>query len=272
MEQDGRDSKSGNRNKSVQVLERCFKILEAIAANQGEASLIALAKTLAIPRSTVHRILSSLIKLGYVEQNQQNGRYGLGLKVLALSNVVLEKLDLRKISGGYLKELMLATGETANLVVLDEDEVVYIEKVESLATVRVFSLIGKRAPVHTTGAGKVLLSEMAQPDIIEIIHRKGMPLLTRRSITNISLLLDELALVRKQGFALDDQECELGARCVAAPVRNHSGRIIAAMSISGPVTRLTHRRIKELTPTVKESALKLSIAAGYSGNPVTFDV
>ncbi len=253
-----------NRNNSVQVLERCFIILEAIAANQGEASLATLGKMLSIPHSTIHRILASLIQLGYVEQNQQNGYYRLGLKILTLSNTILEKLDLRKVAKMYLEELMRKTGETANLVVLDVDEVVYIEKVESHASVRVFSLIGRRAPVHTTGAGKILLSEMAQPDIIGILQRKGMLKMTPHSITNLSKFLDELVLVRKQGFALDDEECEIGARCIATPIRNHKGRIIASVSISAPVSRFSSGRVKELIPVVKEIALKFSKELGFS--------
>jgi IclR family KDG regulon transcriptional repressor len=258
------DSNERNRNHSVQVLNRCFAILEAIAANQGEISLAALSKVLSIPHSTIHRILSSLIELGYAEQNQQNGYYRLGLKILSLSNVILEKLDLRKMGRSYLKELMQATGETANLVVLDGDEVVYIEKAESQASVRVFSLIGRRAPVHTTGAGKILLSEMAQPDIIDILKRRGMPRLTSCSITTIPAFLDELISVRKQGYAFDNEECEIGARCIAAPVRNHLGRIIASMSISGPVTRMSPTHAKELIPILKQCALNLSLALGFT--------
>lgn len=257
-------NKQDCQSKSIQVLNRCFMILEAIAANQGEASLATLGKMLPIPHSTIHRILASLVQLGYVEQNQQNGYYRLGLKILTLSNTILEKLDLRKVGKKYLKELMQETGETANLVVLDGDEVVYIEKVESNAAVRFFSLIGRRAPVHTTGAGKILLSEMAQPDIIDILQRRGMPKLTSHSITSLPKFLDELAKVRKQGFALDDEECEIGARCIAAPVRNHKGRIIAAVSISAPVSRFSLERVKELTPIVKEIALKLSKELGFS--------
>ncbi len=255
-----------NRNKSVQVLERSFAILEEIARNKGEASLAALAKGLAIPRSTIHRLLASLMELGYVEQDLGSGHYRMGLKVLALSSVILENLDIRRISHEYLQDLMEETGETANLVVLDRNEVVYIEKVESNARVRVFSLIGRRAPVHVTGAGKVLLSEMAQMDIIEILRTKGMPKLTKYSITDIEVFLDELAKVRKQGYAFDNQECEMEARCVAAPIRNHTGRIIASMSVSGPVNRVTQEKMHELVPVVIRHAVRLSQALGFSND------
>ena len=252
-----------NKNNSVQVIDRCFAILEEIADNQGEASLAELGRALSIPHSTIHRILSTLLNLGYVEQNQQNGHYKLGLKLLHLSNAVLESLELRSMSQKYLKELMQETGETANLVVLDGDEVVYIEKEESRASVRVFKLIGARAPVHTTGAGKVLLSEMAHIDIIEILRRKGLPSLTPQSIIDSTRFFDELEIVKKQGFALDDEECELGARCIAVPVRNHTGRVIASLSISGPTSRLTNQRIRKLIPIVKDYGGQMSRALGY---------
>lgn len=253
-----------NRNKSVQVLERSFAVLEEIAKNNGEVSLGALVKSIGIPHSTTHRILSTMISLGYVEQNMKNGHYRLGLKLLSLSSVILQNLDLRRIARTYLDELMRETGETANLVVLDRDEVVYIEKAESQASVRVFSLIGRRAPVNATGAGKVLLSELAQQDIIDILRSRGMPKLTPHSITELPVMLDELALVRQRGYAIDDEECELGARCVAAPVRNHTGRIVAAMSISGPSSRLTLERLKEIAPTVIKAANSLSSALGFT--------
>lgn len=253
-----------NRQKSVQVIDRCFAILEGIAKNNGEAALAYLSRSLDFPHSTVHRILSTLIQIGYVEQDPVTGHYRLGLKVLLLSSVILQNLDLRRIARDYLDGLMRETGETANLVVLDRDEVVYIEKVETQASVRVFSLIGKRAPVHVTGAGKVLLSELGQQDAIDILRSRGMPKLTRNSITELPAMLDELAIVRKQGYAFDDEECEVGARCVAAPVRNHTGRIVAAMSVSGPSSRLTPEGLGRIAPTVVKAAARLSGALGFT--------
>lgn len=253
-----------NQQKSVQVIDRCFAILEEIAKNNGEAALALLAKSLDLPHSTIHRILSTLIRLGYVEQDPSTGRYRLGLKLLSISSVILENLDLRRIARTHLVDLMRETGETANLVVLDRDEVVYIEKVETQASVRVFSLIGKRAPVHVTGAGKVLLSELGQQDVIDILRSRGMPKLTRHSITELPAMLDELAIVRKQGYAFDDEECEVGARCVAAPVRNHTGRIVAAMSVSGPSSRLTPDGLRAIAPTVAKAAARLSGALGFT--------
>lgn len=262
----GVDTKERNRNKSVQVLERGIAILEQIAENKGESSLAALSKNLAIPRSTIHRLLSSLMGLGYIEQDPVTGHYRMGLKILSLSSAVLENLDIRRIAHEYLRDLMEETGETANLVVLDRNEVVYLEKVERNTKSRNFALIGHRAPVHVTGAGKVLLSEMAQMDVIEILRAKGMPRLTKNSITEIDVMLDELAKARKQGFAFDNQECETDARCIAAPVRNHTGRIVAAMSISSSISRISLEMMGEIAPIVIKHALRLSQALGFSND------
>ncbi len=252
-----------NRNKSVQVLERGFAILEEIARNNGEAPLAVLGKGLQIPRSTIHRILSSLMDLGYVDQNPESGWYRMGLKVLALSSVILENLDIRRVAHKYLEDLMDETGHTANLVVLDRNEVVYIAKVTGKKGSGTFSLIGTRAPVHVTGAGKVLLSELAQMDIIQMLRTKGMSKLTKYSITEIEAFLDELVKVRKQGYAFDNQECEMGARCIAVPVRDHTGRIIASVSISGAANQLKTDSTVEIAAVVKYAG-RLSHALGFS--------
>ena len=133
--------------------------------------------------------------------------------------------------------------------------------------VRSFSLIGARAPVHATGAGKVLLADMAWPDVLGIVRRRRMPRITEHTITSLSEFMKELDCVRSRGYALDLEECEVGARCVAAPVRNHTGRVIASISISGPVNRLSDDRLPELIKIVTEWA-QLSRQLGYFGSDV----
>lgn len=181
-----------------------------------------------------------------------------------LSRSVLENIDIRDIAKDILKELMEKTGETANLVVLDGNEAVYIEKVESYSAIRYFSLIDQRAPVSVTGVGKVLLSEMARYDVINILKEKGMPKLTPNSITDINTFLDELDRVKKQGYAFDNEECEQGAKCVAAPIRDHTGKIVAAISISGPASRITMQRRDDLIKIIKQYALQFSYELGYT--------
>ena len=253
-----------NRNKSIQVLERCFTIMEEIARQQGETSLNNLHKQLNIPHSTIHRVLSSLIQLGYVEQNMDNGRYRLGLKILPLSGTVLENLDLRKVGKSYLRGLTKELREASHLAVLDHDEVVFIERTDYQESEKYSSPIGHRASVHATAAGKILLSEMAHQDIIDILRKKGMPAFTIHTVTDVETFIDQLATVRKSGYALDNEEAHLGKKCLAGPVRNHTGRIFAAISITGPAARLTPERIREIAPIIQKYGMELSVLLGFS--------
>jgi len=256
---------SKNRNKSnIQSATKIFGVLEELANHGGRMRLKDLAEALGMPMSTAHRVVSSLEGLGYVNQDPNTGEYMLGVRLLFLASAVLHRLDLRKVAYPLLEKLRDETGETANLVVLDSDEALYIEKVESKALVRAFSLIGKRAPVHATGVGKVLLADLAWPDVVVILKRKGMPRLTPNTITDLGEFMEELNRVRAQGYALDMEECEDGAMCIAAPVRDDTGKAIAAISISGPKSRFTDAKLPELTASVKKYAEKLSRILGYN--------
>ena len=249
----------------IQSIERAFRILEFIGDNDNSASLSVLSKKLGLPASTVHRFLSSLISLGYVVQDEFTGHYGLGLKFLALSSSLLATLDERRIAQPTLTWLVEKTGETANLVVRDGMEVVYVEKAEPTSMVRVFSRIGKRAPAHATGVGKLFLSQLPAWEVADLYQSSTLPQLTPHTISSLDKLIKELARIQQQGFALDMEECEIGARCVAAPVVNHSGKIICAISVSGPANRLSQdRMIKELVPIVQEGAASLSQKLGYN--------
>ncbi|HHY98032.1 MAG TPA: IclR family transcriptional regulator [Firmicutes bacterium] len=255
-------SQQQNRN-LVRSVAKCFAVLESLANHEGSMKLSELSKALGLPPSTTHRLVSSLMEIGYVTQDRETGEYMLGVKILFLAGVVLKRLDLRKIAYPFLEKLRDETGETANLVVLDSDEVLYIEKVESRASIRAFSLIGRRAPVHATGVGKVILADMAWPEVVEILEKKGMPRLTSNTITDPKQFMKELNRVRLQGYALDREECEEGAICVAAPVRDHNGKTVAGMSISGPIGRLTEDRLPLLIQIVMKYAAGLSRALGY---------
>lgn len=260
---------SNNKNR-VQSVIKVILILEELAKHDGSMKLTNLARALEMPTSTVYRLLSSLMDLGYVNQNAETGEYTLGLKLLSLSSVVLRQMNLRKIAYPYLEKLQQMTDETANLVVLDSDEVMYVEKVESRQPVRTFSMIGRRAPVHATGAGKVLLADMRSDEVLAILRRKGMKSYTKHTITDYKDFTAELNQVRVQGFAFDKEECELGVVCIAAPVRNHEGRTVASVSISGPSSRLTPAAAQEMVGTVvgvgRELSAKLGFVEGISNS------
>ncbi len=253
----------GGKKNSVKCITKVFLILEELAKSDGRMKLTQIAKVLNLPPSTTHRFISSMRELGYVIQDPNSGEYTLGTKLLTLASAVLNKLDLRKIAYPYLEKLRNQTGETANLVVLDSDEALYIEKVDSNALVRVFSLIGKRAPLHATGVGKVLLADMAWSDVLGILKRGGMPALTQNTITDTDLLMKELHKVSRQGFAFDNEECEIGARCVAAPIKNYTGKVIASISVSAPKDRFNNLAANKYVKIIKQEAFSLSQKIGF---------
>ena len=198
-----------------------------------------------------------------VEQDAYTGKYKLGLTALHLAHAVLQQLDFRKEAKPSMERLADLTSETVNLSVLDGDEVVYIEKAEGSASLRMLSRIGHRAPVHCTGAGKVLLSEMALDEVRAILRRTGLPRFTPNTIVTFDQYLRELEFVRANGYALDKEECEEGASCVAAPIRDHTGKIVAALSISGPTVRFGQDRLPTLVNYVVDIADDISTKLGF---------
>ncbi len=251
-----------DRNK-VQSVTKVISILEELAHHDGRMKLTALSTSLDMPVSTVSRLLNSLMDMGYVNKDEKTGEYILGLRLLSLASVVLRQLNLRQIAYPFLEQLRNQTQETANLVMLDTDEVMYVEKAESRQPIRAFSMIGRRAPVHATGAGKVLLADMRMDEILPILRKHGLREMTPKTITDYDQFMEELNRIRVAGYALDNEECEPGVACIAVPVRNHEGRTVASISISGPRDRLSPRRMQELVPTVKHIGRDLSHKLGY---------
>jgi len=249
----------------VKSVDRVLHLLEIMAEEKGEMELKDLSKKTHINTTTLYRLLQTLQSRGFVAQNPYTGRYRLGLKLLELGHAVVEQIELRRIALPFLEELTEKTGETANLVVLDEGEAVYIEKVESPASLRMFHRIGKQAPAHATGVGKVLLAALPSEKVTEIIKSKDLCKLTENTITSPENLQKELEKIRKNGFAIDNEECEVGAKCMAAPIRDYTNQVVAAVSISGPSARLSEERLNELVKVVKEAAFKISQEIGYRG-------
>ncbi|NMB46592.1 MAG: IclR family transcriptional regulator [Firmicutes bacterium] len=247
----------------VKSVSRAARLLIALADAGTEVSLTDLSQILDLPASTVHRLASTMIVYRLVEQNVMTGKYRLGLEALHMGNAVLQQLDFRQEAKPSMERLAELTGETVNLSVLNGDEVVYIEKAEGSAFLRMLSRIGHRAPVHCTGVGKVLLSEMALDEVRDILRRTGMPALTPSTIVTFDGFLRELEFVRVNGYALDREECEVGASCVAAPIRNHVGKIVAGVSMSGPSVRFEDERLPELIDLLLETAHGISVKLGF---------
>ena len=160
---------------------------------------------------------------------------------------------------------MQKTKETIHLGILDGGEVIYLDKVESTATIRMYSQVGKRVPAHSTSLGKAIMAHISEERVKEILQEKGMEGKTKNTITDLDKFLDHLKKVRKQGYAVDDEEQEEDIRCIAGPIFNHRGDVIAAFSISAPITRMTEKRMNELAELVVEYSEKMSRSLGFSG-------
>jgi IclR family transcriptional regulator, KDG regulon repressor len=256
---------NGERGGTVQSIVRALTLLEALGDRGGEIGIADLSKRVGLHVSTTHRILGTLIERGYARQNPDTGRYALGAKALHLADSYLGQVDLRRVARSILERLSRETGETANIVILDGREVLYLDKAESHQTLRIFSRIGHRAPLHCTAVGKVLLAYRSKEEADALLGAGPLEALTGHTITSPSQLRQELDKIRDQGFALDREECEEETCCIAVPIRNARGGVEASLSISAPAVRLTPRRMEELIPLMIRTGQEVSVQVGFSG-------
>lgn len=261
----GKGKENGERV-TVQSVERSLDILEALAAassGAGGVGIVDLSNRVSLHVSTVHRLLATLIVRGYVRQTEQSGRYSLGPRALQLGRAFHNQSDIRAEAHPFLQRLMEESGETANLMVLDHDEAVYIDQIQSPRLVRMFAEIGRRVPLHSTGGGKAILAYYDPVERHRILAEKGLAASTPHTITSPEALEQALAEVRRCGYAIDDEEQEEGVRCIAGPVHDHTGNVVAAVSLSGPTTRMTRERLQELSGLVKTICAEFSASLGY---------
>jgi len=252
-------------NYPIKVLDKALSVLESLLQKRSAMNMTELSKKLGFYPSTIHRILDTLKYWGYVEQDPHTQKYQLGLKALELGMAKLQQMDLVKEVAPYLKELTKQCNETVHLGVLEGGEVLYLAKEESSQTIRMISYVGKRAPLHCTSLGKVLLAYLSAEERKKILGEKVLSRLTENTITDKRELEKELDKVKEQGFALDREENEKDVRCVAAPIRNYQGEVIAALSISSPIFRLDKNRQNDLKKALIETSKKISKRLGYNG-------
>jgi DNA-binding IclR family transcriptional regulator len=256
-------AKSKGSPYQVQVLDRAVAILEALAACDEDLSLFEIAARLRLHKSTIHRLLMVLERHRLVERRGGGGKYGLGLRLFEFGTQAFARLGLGERARPHLEKLAAETGETAHLCILDDGGVLYLEKVEPSRTVRVPSSVGRRNPAHCTAVGKALLAHLPPEDLDRLLEIRGLKAYTRNTITTPALLKRELRAVRERGYAVDDEEIEEGLRCVGAPVRDHSGRVVASMSIAGPAFRVTRAKASALARVVMKVADAFSAELGY---------
>ncbi|CAB3725076.1 MULTISPECIES: IclR family transcriptional regulator [Achromobacter] len=244
---------------AIQVIERAMRLLDALAAQQDPVTLKELSATTGLHASTAHRILNDLVVGRYVER-VDNGLYQLGMRLLELGSLVKGRLNVREAAISAMRSLHKLTGQTINLSVQQGDEIVYIDRAWSERSgMQVVRAIGGRAPLHLTSTGKLFLSTGDARQVRAYALRTGLAGHTRNSLTDLDRLERELALVRRHGYARDNEELELGVRCIAAGIFDDTGKLVAGLSISAPAERLQDDWIKALVDT----AASISEALGY---------
>ncbi len=254
----------------VQSLDRALDVLEALAAGDDDVGLSQITERTGLPLGTAHRLLSSLVARGYAAQDRETRLYGPGPKLLevAARAAASRRFDLSRIARPCLRDLTDATDETSNLLVLQGDEGVYSEQVGSQRLVRMFTEVGQRVPLYCTGGGKAILSGLPEEQLEAYLARTTLRAFTPKTIATPERLRRELAAAHEQGFALDDEEREIGVCCIAAPIFDRFGRCVAALSISGPTTRMSRERALSLGPRVRQAADTCSDQLGYQpGGP-----
>jgi IclR family acetate operon transcriptional repressor len=254
---------SASRNNSLSV-RRALAILSYVARADVQPdglTLADLATGLNINKSTVLRLVKPLCDAHLVERADPSGRYRLGPETAYLGQTYLERLDLRSTAHDSMARLMEASQETVHLVVFDPPDVVYVDKVEAPQPIRMVSRIGSRQPVFCTAVGKAFLAH-ASEQIVRLVIDAGLPARTPRTITSEARLRAELDVIRAQGYAVDDVENEPDIRCVGGPIFDHMGTVVAAASISGPITRVTAQRVPELGRLVREATTEISQRLG----------
>lgn len=255
----------------VQVLDRALSILRVLGERTGDYSLAEVCAALKLHKSTGHRLLTVLEQNHFVQKSPATGRYRLGLRLFELGSKAIASLDLREHSRPHLTMVLHETEETVHFCIFDNGEVLYIEKMEPQRSVRMASSVGRRAPAYCTAVGKAILAGLPPNEVDAIVQRSGLRALTQFTITTPEGMQEELRTVRMQGYAIDNEENEEGVRCVGAAVRNHLGKPIAALSVSGPSFRVTKAKVPIIARAVMRAAKALSEELGYKAETSTVD-
>lgn len=248
----------GRTASSIQVIDRMARLLELVAESDAPVSLKVLAAETSLHPSTAFRILAALGEHGFVERDG-HGRYRLGVKLLRWGVRMSAGVDVRDEARPIMERLRDRLGETVNLAVRHGDEVIYVDRATTSRMMRVEQVIGSRAPLHVTAVGKLFLAEGGAEECLEYAQRTGLPAFTPNTITDAAALWREVKQAAQRGYALDNEEAELGVGCIAVPIRDAGGGMVAGLSVSAPV----ERRRDEWIPLVQEAGRQLSERLGY---------
>jgi len=239
-------------------VKKALELLDHFTVERPERSLAEISREVDAHKSSVFRVLTTLEAAGFLEKDPQSGKYRLGLKILDLAGRVLGRYDIRQVAAPFMEELARETEEVIHLAVLDGADIVYLEKKGQGQILTVATRVGGRNPAYASSMGKILLADLSEPELKAILGRGKLKKLTPNTIDEITKLIEELAVIREQGFALDNEETFPGIRCVGAPIRNARGRVIAAVSVTVPAQRMDDKRIRELWRLVTNTARMIS--------------
>jgi len=246
----------------VQSVDRSLELFELLVGSAEDLGLRELSEASGLAVGTVHRLIGALVRRGYVRQNPATRRYTVGFTAVDLATRIRARGGLPARAEPFLRALVQLTGESANLAALDGTEAVYLAHLAPSRTVRMFTEVGKRAPLYATGTGKVLLANLHPTRLEALLRHIELKRYTPTTIVEPECLREELDRINAQGYAHDDGEYEEGVRCIAVPVRDTSGRVVAALSISGPNGRLTRERADAWLPGILEVAGEFSEVRG----------
>ncbi|MBI4967258.1 MAG: helix-turn-helix domain-containing protein [Rhodospirillales bacterium] len=246
----------------VQSLTRAMSLLDALAAAERGLGLSEIAQRVKLPVSTVHRLLTTLQRFGYVHFESERGLWQVGVQAFVVGVSFLRSRDIAAIARPILARMMEASGETANLAVADQGEIIYLAQVESREMMRAMAKPGSRVAMYCSALGKAILAAWPEAEVRRLIERRGLARLTPNTITSGARLLDELAAIREKGYALDDEEHSIGLRCVAAAIFDEIGQPVAAVSLSAPKARLPNARLDPLGTIVRDGAAEITRAFG----------
>ena len=239
-----------------------IRLLTSFSGEEDELGITTLAMRLRLAKSTVHRLATTLTSAGFLEQNAETGKYRLGVALFELGALVRRRMDVANEARPKLRELLEKTGETVQLGIVDQFSVLYVYEMESRHAIRMAAAVGGRAPLHCTAVGKVLLAFQPAEYVKQVVER-GLTANTTRTLTRREAVLEMLDEVRQREYSIDDEESETGLRAIAAPVRNHSGAVIAALGVAAPVQRMSKKTMHTCVPSVIDTANAVSARLGY---------
>lgn len=260
----GRPTTESGVKKGAQALERGLEILQFLANAGGSSSVSVLSEKLALPLSTTFRTLKVLEKSEFVFQDPQLGWWHIGIQSFTVGSTYMNDRDVVSVAGPYMRRLMLLSGETANLAIRNNFDAVLIRQCECQAMVRMCAPLGSRLPLHASGAGKALLYPLAEEEMLDLIVRSGLHSFTPKTLTSLNLLQKDLSRSLSRGYTIDDEEHALGLNCLASAIFDRNNNVIAAISISGPSSRVSSERFEELGELVRDAAGDISAALGDS--------